>query len=246
MVTPLHRLGLCELKQWGSSGYRDSNSVKFIFANLSDASYKSGNAAKQATLQRAGLTKEYTIVPQYSGVDTTVFFDHDCKKYIIVFRGTDDRNALGQRYSDLATDLYLAGGFITSTSRYKAAEALLQTIASKHGTANIILTGHSLGGRIAGGLSQTYGIPAITYNEGASPLDWSYNRSENKLTTHFTTNSLSNITLDPLSVASQLPGYSAGKHTIVSGSRSWSDIASRGPLYKPTGQDSTHGIGNFT
>ena len=244
-MASLHRLHLCELKHWAASGYRDSDSVKYIFANLSDAAYKHGAAAKQAVLHRAGLSKEYVLIPQYSGIDTSVFYDLDCHKYIIVFRGTDDKNTLGQRWSDLSTDLYLAGGYVTSTSRYKAAEALLNEVAAKHGAGNIILSGHSLGGRISGGLSQKYHIPAITYNEGSSPLDWSYNRTDNKLTTHFTTNSLSNLTIDPLSASSFIAAASDTKKTIAS-TRTWGDIFNRGTLYSPFGPDSTHGIGNFT
>ena len=248
MTSSLHKLNLCELREWAKSGYRDTNSVKYIFANLSDASYKLGIQAKHSVLKRAGLDMEYTIVYEYTDHDTTVFYDHDCKKYIIVYRGTDDKNALGRRASDLYTDAALATGWLTRTDRYKNAIALFNRVAAKHGRANIILSGHSLGGRIAGGISQEFGVPAITYNEGSSPFDWSYNRTENKLTTHFTTNSLSNLTLDPLSVASQLPGYSTGKHTITSatdpgGNRTWSDILAKGPLYDPR---STHGIKEFS
>ncbi len=61
----LHKLGLCELKQWAKSGYKDSNSVKYIFANLSDASYRPTIKDKQAVLNKAGLNREYKIIPEY-------------------------------------------------------------------------------------------------------------------------------------------------------------------------------------
>jgi hypothetical protein len=147
MTSSLHKIHLCELKEWAKSGYRDSNSVKYIFANLSDAAYKLGIPAKQAVLKRAGLDKEYSIISEYTDIDTTVFFDHDCKKWIIVFRGTDDKNALGRRANDLYTDAALATGWLTRTARYKNAIALFHRIANKHGKHNIILSGHSLGGR---------------------------------------------------------------------------------------------------
>lgn len=252
MTSSLHKLNLCEIKEWQHSGYRDSNAVKYIFANLSDASYKLGIQDKQATLRRAKLDKEYTIVPEFTDVDATTFYDHDCKKWIIVFRGTDIKNTLGRRANDLYTDLALAAGYLTSTARYKKAIQLFHRVANRAsahgGKANIILSGHSLGGRIAGGISQQFGVPAITYNEGSSPFDWKYNKTENKLTTHFTTNSLSNITLDPLSFASQLPGYSTGKHTIAMNDRSWYDIVTKGPLYDPRSDDEskgTHSIAGF-
>ena len=62
MTSTLHKLGLCELNQWEKSGYRDSNSVKYIFANLSDASYKPTMKDKQDVLNKSGLNKEYKII----------------------------------------------------------------------------------------------------------------------------------------------------------------------------------------
>jgi len=200
----LHKLELCELNQWAKSGYRDSNSVKYIFANLSDASYKPSMKDKQDVLNKSGLNKEYKIIPEYTNRDITTFWDTDCKKVVMVIRGTDDKDILGMKYRDFYTDAHLALGLLNRTKRYQESEAMLNRIKNKFGAENIILSGHSLGGRIAGGLSQKYHYPAIIYNQGASPLDFAYNRAENKLTTHFTTNSLKNLTIDPLSVSSML------------------------------------------
>jgi hypothetical protein len=200
----LHKLELCELNQWAKSGYRDSNSVKYIFANLSDASYKPSMKDKQDVLNKSGLNKEYKIIPEYTNRDITTFWDTDCKKVVMVIRGTDDKDILGMKYRDFYTDAHLALGLLNRTKRYQESEAMLNRIKNKFGAENIILSGHSLGGRIAGGLSQKYHYPAIIYNQGSSPLDFAYNRAENKLTTHFTTNSLKNLTIDPLSVSSML------------------------------------------
>ena len=228
-MSSLHKLDLCELKEWAKSGYRDSNSVKFIFANLSDASYKKTMKDKLAVLINASLQKEYTIMALYTNRDITTFWDSDCEKAIMVVRGTDDKDLLGMKYSDLYTDAHLALGLLNRTKRYKESERMFLKLRAKYGD-NVILSGHSLGGRISGGLSQKYHCPAIIYNQGSSPFDSTYNKGANPYTTHYTTNSLKNITLDPLSVSSML---SQTHHIEV-------------PIDTPTIGLPAHGIGNFT
>ena len=213
MTDKLHKLNKCELKEWSRSGYTDSDSIKFIFANLNDATYKPSYKDKQSILKKSGLDREYRIVPEYSSRDYTVFYDMDCKKYILVFRGTDDKNRVGRQFNDLYTDFLLGIGQVETTKYYKAADEITKKMIDKYGASNVILSGHSLGGRTAGGLSMKYELPAIIYNEGSSILDFKYNRAENKYTTHFTTNSLKDLKIDPLSISSIIA--SNKKHIVV-------------------------------
>ena len=201
-MSDLHKLHRCELKSWAKSGYQNSDSIKYIFANLNDATYKPSYKEKQAILKKSGLDKEYKIIPELSSRDTNVFYDVDCKKYILCFRGTDYSNRFNRKFQDLYSDFLLSIGRIQSTKYYKAADKATKEMINKYGSNNVILSGHSLGGRTAGGLSIKYDLPAIIYNEGSSPLDKVYNRTENKQTTHFTTNSIRDIIIDPLSITS--------------------------------------------
>jgi hypothetical protein len=201
-MSDLHKLHRCELKMWAKSGYQDSDSIKYVFANLNDAAYKPTYKEKHNVLWKSGLDKEYKIVPELSSRDINVFYDIDCSKYVIVFKGTDYSNKFGRRYNDLYSDFLLGIGKFESTKYYKAADKATKAMIDKYGANNVILSGHSLGGRTAGGLSIKYNVPSIIYNEGSSPLDYKYNRAENKQTTHFTTNSISDIVIDPLSITS--------------------------------------------
>lgn len=214
MTDKLHKLHRCELKEWQRSGYRDSDSIKYIFANLNDATYKPSLREKQSILKNAGLDKEYRIIQEMSSRDINVFYDFDCKKYILVFKGTDYNNRFNRKYNDLYTDFLLGIGKFENTKYYKAADDITKKMIDKYGSSNVILSGHSLGGRAAGGLSIKYDLPAIIYNEGSSPLDYKYNRTENKQTTHFTTNSISDIVIDPLSISSIID---SDKKTIKQG-----------------------------
>lgn len=52
---------------------------------------------------------------------------------------------------------------MTKSAYYPAATDLYNNISALYPTAQIWLTGHSLGGSIAGLLSRTYGVPAVTF-----------------------------------------------------------------------------------
>jgi pimeloyl-ACP methyl ester carboxylesterase len=69
----------------------------------------------------------------------------------IVFRGTNDTG-------DLVTDAALGLGM--NSGYYAQAE----TFVNQHGSANVILCGHSLGGAIAQVVGNRMGLPIVTFN----------------------------------------------------------------------------------
>ena len=70
--------------------------------------------------------------------------------------------------SDVGTDFYLLGGHLKDTSRYKKAHRGLRAAKAKYGPdVNVTITGHSLGGSIAGYIGdENDGV--ITLDKGAT------------------------------------------------------------------------------
>ena len=69
--------------------------------------------------------------------------------------------------SDVGTDLYLAAGHLKDTNRYKEADSKLQKAKKKYGVNEATVTGHSLGGSIAGYVANKQD-KVITLDKGAT------------------------------------------------------------------------------
>ena len=69
--------------------------------------------------------------------------------------------------SDVGTDLYLAAGHLKDTNRYKEADSTLKKAKSKYGVSEATVTGHSLGGSIAGYVANKQD-KVITLDKGAT------------------------------------------------------------------------------
>ena len=68
---------------------------------------------------------------------------------------------------DVGTDMYLAAGHLKDTNRYKEADTTLQKAKSKYGVNAATVTGHSLGGSIAGYVANKQD-KVITLDKGAT------------------------------------------------------------------------------
>jgi hypothetical protein len=94
---------------------------------------------------------------------------------IISFRGTDNKTDI------LVADLQIAlSSLDQNSSRVKSALKLTREVMKKYLRYSYLLTGHSLGGSICDIVSSITGIPAHTFNIGASVNT----RSECKLCIH--------------------------------------------------------------
>ena len=177
----------------------DFDRQKFEMANLAWVSYQPMQQ-KYKALRKYGLDQTYFLLPVYTDMNNSVFYNYKTQHIILAVRGTDGSNKLGQRTDDLRTDLQLALGKLRFTNRYLGSKAVLDNIIEDFPQIRIILTGHSLGAAIANQLSIDYKLPAILFNTGSSPLSV----LRNPLATRYTTNRPLSAEIDILSLSDAL------------------------------------------
>jgi hypothetical protein len=131
----------------------------------------------------------------YSTMETAVFSkDHDDgqREYIIGSRGTclgcsgskdPQMRKENKKFTsilenvktgtkDLTTDILLALGLSHLSNRYHDLHKLVEKIEKDHPSSKIVLTGHSLGGRLAYNIGRKRGHESIVFNPGTTPIDF--------------------------------------------------------------------------
>jgi hypothetical protein len=111
--------------------------------NLYDALKSSYNDKKaKQQLSNAGFKYDSML----SNHNQQVWYNPSDKKLLFNVTGTHN-------LSDWGTDAWLAAGHIKDTNRYKEAKNTLNQAKTKYNVNNATVTGHSLGGTIAGYIS---------------------------------------------------------------------------------------------
>jgi hypothetical protein len=95
---------------------------------------------------------------------------HKDGKAVVSFRGTD-LSGSKNRWKDLGTDVLLALGLESMSTRFQNAKKTTDAALTKYGEGNVSLTGHSLGGSQALYVHQKTGLDTHAFNPGVSPLD---------------------------------------------------------------------------
>lgn len=127
-------------------------------------SYEAPDSINFAQLSATAYEKNkelygYTVLPEYSSSDRTVWKHNDSGHVVIAFRGTDPKNL-----KDLSTDALLASGAQSLSYRFYNAAKVTKAVIDKYGKTNVSVTGHSLGGSQALYVSRKYGVNAHAFN----------------------------------------------------------------------------------
>lgn len=104
----------------------------------------------------------YLVDKEASGPNHTTFYNPVNKKAVVSYRGTDVKNT-----SDLLADGFIFAGAESLSARFREAERTANAVTQKYGSANVSVTGHSLGGAQALYVNRRLGLEADAYNPGA-------------------------------------------------------------------------------
>jgi RHS repeat-associated protein len=136
-----------------------------VIGKLAVASYADSSVLPEgwsrvdaAGLGRLGIDAD-DMSSERSGLSSSLYFNASRNEYVLAFRGTEPSSA-----KDWAHDASQAGG--TGSSQYTGAMRLAESVNTQisRSGANLILTGHSLGGGLASAAAVITGRTAVTFN----------------------------------------------------------------------------------
>jgi hypothetical protein len=138
-----------------------------LTARVAQSAYIRQKASRQSLVSE--YDPEIKLVDRYTDKHHSTFEDANGNIYLGI-RGTDFNNQQSGRNEDLVTDLVLTFGLEGITPRFKKSEKLLKKIQEENPDKKIILSGHSLGGRISRDLGYKYNLENHNYAPGSTHM----------------------------------------------------------------------------
>ena len=139
------------------------------YAMLSSIAYSPTLKEKRDLLSKWDKSGNWVIDPSLSSRHQTVFVSTKTKEVVVAVRGTDVLSK-DTRWKDVKTDLGIAAGVSHLGKRYKSVAKIVDKAADKYDT-KPVMSGHSLGGKIASDIARSKDLKGVIYNAGSSPVD---------------------------------------------------------------------------
>jgi predicted esterase YcpF (UPF0227 family) len=179
---------------------------------MSSVAYGNTTEGRATKMKKYGFN-DWIQDTELSTPDVAILYNPKTKEMISSVTGsrfTSQKHAL----RDIKSDVGIALGVSRLGSRTRNVKKVVKNAQSKYKNYDHTLTGHSLGGKTAQNISKSLGIPAVAFNIGSSPIGavtdkvakWFGMDNKKSKVIHYTTNSLANKTIDPLSVSSAVLG----------------------------------------
>jgi predicted esterase YcpF (UPF0227 family) len=198
-------------KQTGGLRGKDQQQEQF-YAKMASVAYGNTTEGRAAKLKKYGFN-DWIQDEELSTPDVAILYNPKTKEVVSSITGSrflDKKHAL----RDIRSDVSIALGVSRLGSRTRQVKSVVKKAQKKYGEYDHTLSGHSLGGKTAQNISKSLGIPAVAYNIGSSPLGsvsdklakWFGADHKDSNVIHYTTNSLKNKVIDPLSVSAAVLG----------------------------------------
>lgn len=204
----------CSYHNWKQSGGlrgKDQNQQEF-YARMASVAYGNTTEGRAKRMKKYGFN-DWIQDTELSNPDVAILYNPKTKEMVSSITGsrfTSRKHAL----RDIKSDVGIALGLSRLGSRTRNVKSIVKKAQSKYKDYDVTLSGHSLGAKTAQNISKSLGIPAVAFNIGSSPLGAVTDKiakffgADHKKSNviHYTTNSLKNKTIDPLSVSGAVLG----------------------------------------